>query len=389
MDSTEASAASPIDSEEGGILLGEGGGITAAEMYDPATGNAALIPGYPISRTPPTPDQTRMGLIDSGVIPDHPQLRNLIVEMKDFTGDDPIDRNGHGTTVAILLSGNKEDGYAIVSAKVTDAAGKIDVEHVIEAIHWLATQNVRVVNISLGFLGKAERYTKLCEAMAQYEKEPNGGIMFVAAAGNFGPNVSVYPAACTAPNLIRVEAVVDGKLWAKSGKGDIAADGSVQFLSPYGYHLQKADKLARDGAYDRAREEYKASIASEPNAGALYGIGLLDIRDGNLDSAYTALLQARDLAPNIGITEGQLGRVRLMQKRWADAIPHLDRAIELDPKDVTALTNRALALIRLGKQGAALSDLMEARALAWDDPNIKGLMAEAFGGLEQQIPPQS
>ena len=112
----------------------------------------------------------------------------------------------------------------------------------------MATQDVRVVNMSLAFLGKKERYTKLCEAIAEYETQPNGGIMFVAAAGNFGPNVSAYPASCKSPNLISTAAVIDGQLWKQSGRGDIAAEGRAQLVPLYAYHYEAAQRSARAGA---------------------------------------------------------------------------------------------------------------------------------------------
>ncbi len=396
MASPKDSAALPIDSEDCGILLGENWEGSASDLYDPATGKALLIPGIPINRPPPSPDRIRRGLIDSGVLPDHPQLRHLIVAMKDFAGDDPIDRVGHGTVVAILLSSDADapelaSGHpelsailvsspAIVSAKVTGPTGKIELEHVIEAIHWMATQDVRVVNMSLAFLGKKERYTKLCEAIAEYETQPNGGIMFVAAAGNFGPNVSAYPAACKAPNLISTAAVIDGQLWKQSGRGDIAAEGRARLVPAYAYHYLTGKQLAQAGDLDRAREEYLASLAIELNANALFRLALLDLHAGNLESAYNGLMRAKPLAPDNAEIEAHLGAVKLMQDCPAEARPHLDRAIELDPQNVRALTNRAMALIRLGKPEQALRDLLDARSLAEDTSRIDGLIADLVRG---------
>src|SRR5580704_11031672 len=95
--------AAPIpDDSDGGVLLAEGN-IAAAELYDPGTGKALLVLGVPLDPPPPAPDQVRSGIIDSGVLADHPQLRNLVVAQKDFTGDDPVDRVGHGTLVALRL----------------------------------------------------------------------------------------------------------------------------------------------------------------------------------------------------------------------------------------------------------------------------------------------
>jgi subtilisin family serine protease len=394
MVSPDKSAAVSIDAEDGGILLSGIAGVSASDLYDPSTGKVLLVPGAPIDRPPPLPDRIRVGLIDSGVLPDHPQLRNLIVAMKDFAGDDPIDRIGHGTVVAIKLAVPLEsvaaaipeltskvfESPAIVSAKVTGPNGKIELENVIEAIDWMATQGVRLVNMSLAFLGRKERYSKLCNAITRYATEPNGGILFSAAAGNFGPNVLAFPAACEAPNVISVGAVIDGRLWEQSGRGKILTEGRVQLLPAYAYHYESAQRLARTGAYGEARKEYSASIAAELNAPALFQIALLDVNDGDLDSAFTALMRAEALAPNHAEIEAHLGAVRLLQKQPAEARAHLDRAIELDPKNVRARTNRAIALSRLAEPTQALNDLVEARALTEDTSRIDGLISDLLNG---------
>ena len=109
-------------------------------------------------------------------------------------------------------------------------------------------------------------------------------------------------------------------------------------------------------------------------------MALLDVHDGDLDSAYTALMRAKLLAPNDAEIEAHLGAVRLLQKLPAEARAHLDRAVALDPKNVRARTNRAIALSRLGEQEQALSDLLEARPLAEDTSRIDGLIADLVKG---------
>jgi hypothetical protein len=377
------------DGDGAGFLLGLEENTTAAGLYDPMTGKALLVPGAPIDHHPPPPDQVRIGIIDSGVLPDHPQLRNLVVAMKDFTGDDPIDRTGHGTVVAIqavrghsmklqdIAAGDPERASrlarspALVSAKVTGPAGRIELEHVIEAIHWMAAEGVQVVNMSLGFLGKAARYRGLCEAIIKHDK-----ILFCAAAGNFGPHVSVYPAACGAENLINVGAVIGGEVWAQSGQGEIYEEGRVTLLPPYLYHHEEAQRAARAGAFDRARASYLASLALEANAPALFGLAVLDLHAGQLDAACASLTQAAALEPDNAEIEGHLGAVKLMQERPAEAIGHLNRAVELDPDSVRARKNRSIALAQLDRPQEALADLFAARQIAEDTSAIDEMIAD-------------
>ena len=60
-----------------------------------------LTPGVPLPPPTPEEDAIRIGLIDSGVLAEHPQLRTLIVAEKAFVGADPTDRIGHGTLMAL------------------------------------------------------------------------------------------------------------------------------------------------------------------------------------------------------------------------------------------------------------------------------------------------
>ena len=397
MASPDKSAPIPDDSE-GGELLGQSR-MTAADLYDPATGKALLIPGAPLDPPPPTADQVRIGFIDSGILANHPQLRNLVVAQRDFTGNDPIDRVGHGTLVAFSaleqhyktpkqlatkdpeLAAKLAGSPAFVSAKVTGPTGKIEVGHVIEAIHWMAQLGVRVVNMSLGFRGRKERYAGLCEAIAQYAAQPNKGITFVAAAGNFGPNVLVYPAACDGSNVISVGAVIDSQEWAQSGKGDIYAEGRVQAVPASVYHYEGAQEAARTGDYGRAREGYHASLEAEENAPALFGLALLDLHSGDLESAYDALTRAAQLSPNDPEIESHLGSARLMQQRPAEARAHFYRALALDPKNVRALTNRSIALVQLGEPGLALQDLAAARPLTDERSRIDAMIVDVLKKL--------
>jgi hypothetical protein len=111
----------------------------------------------------------------------------------------------------------------IIQAKVASADGTIDKNAVIYAIQWAAQRGARVVNLSLGFREGTDDYSGICDVIAK-----NSQIFFAAAAGNFGPLVRVFPAACDSDNLMAVAATdQDGNLASYSGKGDIAAPGTV------------------------------------------------------------------------------------------------------------------------------------------------------------------
>ena len=135
--------------------------------------------------------------------------------------------------------------------------------------------------------------------------------------GNFGPNVSVYPAACDGSNVISVGAVIDSQEWAQSGKGDIYAEGRVQAVPASVYHYEGAQEAARTGDYGRAREGYHASLEAEENAPALFGLALLDLHSGDLEFRVRRPHSSSPTFAERSRNQSHLGSARLMQQRPA------------------------------------------------------------------------
>jgi subtilisin family serine protease len=194
-----------------------------------AQGRWYIVQGIPVDPPLPTKQSVTVGVIDSGVLADHPQLKGLIAEQQDFTGEGNADRIGHGTVVTILVrapAGQAPTGTPsprFLEAKVANADGSIDKNAVILAIQWAVQHGAKIVNLSLGFREGTDDYSGVCDII---RRSPDA--LFVAAAGNFGPTVKVYPAACVAENLISVAATrKDGKMATYSGRGDIAAPGDA------------------------------------------------------------------------------------------------------------------------------------------------------------------
>jgi serine protease AprX len=147
-----------------------------------------------------------VALIDTGVAP-VPALSGAgkIVNGPDLSleSQNPslqyLDTNGHGTFMAGIIGGNdgRTAGYRgvapdsrILSVKVGDADGGVDVSQVIAAIDWVVQHrydngmNIRVINLSYG-TDSSQPYTvdPLAYAVEQAWK---AGIVVVAAAGNGG-----------------------------------------------------------------------------------------------------------------------------------------------------------------------------------------------------------
>ncbi len=173
-----------------------------------------------------------VGVIDTGVDPNHPALRNVLVPGYDFTRDLPGDGSemgdvsqsttavvdggapaavnsstvavldqsttavvdgqghqafGHGTMVAGIIHLVAPEAR-IMPLKAFGANGQGYTSDVIRAIYWASSSGARVLNMSFNFLSySSELETALTHAVSR-------GAICVAAAGNDGQRIAVYPA---------------------------------------------------------------------------------------------------------------------------------------------------------------------------------------------------
>lgn len=181
-----------------------------------------------IGWTPADQDATpRIGMIDTGVNPDHPSLRgqSLRVEQVALSGRDAAGRQ-HGTAVAALLIGNVQ-GRApgllprarliAVEAFHSRADGAAaDAFSLLAALDVLIAAQVQVINMS--FSGPPNPVLRQIVIRAH-----EAGIGLVAAAGNGGPGAApAFPAAW--PEVIAVTAVdADNQPYRQGARGDHVA----------------------------------------------------------------------------------------------------------------------------------------------------------------------
>ena len=153
-----------------------------------------------------------IGVMDSGVVLEHPGIQNLWKNEEevqdgidndgngyiddefgyDFVDEDgyPTDRLGHGTHVAGLLSGKDNTllrDSTLVVTRVLDANGKSNSIDLARAISYLADRHVDAINMSFG--GGAR--TSVVNDAIMYAK--NRHILMVTSAGNNRLNLDRYP----------------------------------------------------------------------------------------------------------------------------------------------------------------------------------------------------
>lgn len=155
--------------------------------------------------------QITVAVIDSGVDPDHPDLKPHLLPMEDiwgeFSGLDRVvnrstgetidfsgrDGNGHGTHVAGVISAvlNNNQGVAgiagggvkLLPIKVTNLAGATDSVLLVEALKRAIDKGADVINMSIGTLSAREQtLSRSLETAIDLARQR--GILVIAAAGN-------------------------------------------------------------------------------------------------------------------------------------------------------------------------------------------------------------
>lgn len=187
--------------------------------------------------------EIRVGVVDSGIDHQHPDLKDNYAGGYDFYNKDadPMDDNGHGTHVAGTIAA-ADNALGVIGVapnvrlyglKVLDGEGNGKTSLLIEAIDWAITNKLKVLNFSLG------SDTGSFGLQQAFQKAADHNILTIAASGNsFDDNGGIdglaYPAAY--PTVLSVGAVNYKKqIGAFSQRGvelDVVAPG-LAVLSTY------------------------------------------------------------------------------------------------------------------------------------------------------------
>jgi len=182
----------------------------------------------------------KVAILDTGINRNHPDLRDNLAGCLNFIFSRKTceDDNGHGTHVSGIVAA-EDNSFGVVGVapnakiyalKVLDRRGSGYLSDIIEALDWVITNNVQIVNMSLG---TSSDITSFREAVQRVNA---AGIIQVAAAGNSGPaqNTVLYPAAY--PQVIAVSATDASDnvpSWSsRGGELNLAAPG-VNIYSTY------------------------------------------------------------------------------------------------------------------------------------------------------------
>ena len=177
----------------------------------------------------------KVGIVDTGIDPNHPDLTGRIAQMKDFTGQGPNDNHGHGTHVAGIVGGTgassngKYKGVApectFYTAKVLSANGSGSTSWVMAGIEWAVQQGVQVINLSLGSDGACDgtdALSVLCDAAV------GKGVVMCVAAGNAGPGAKTVGSPGCAKQVITIGATNDSDQVTSFSSRGPTSDGRIK-----------------------------------------------------------------------------------------------------------------------------------------------------------------
>jgi major intracellular serine protease len=143
-----------------------------------------------------------VAVLDTGVDPQHPDLAEAIVGLRDFTASrgGPVDSHGHGTHVAGAIAARQNDvglmGLApackLLVGKVLGDDGSGDERAIVAGIEWACGQGADILSLSFGSPRPSAAIERALKAAVA------DGKFVICAAGNDGRPDSVgYPARWT------------------------------------------------------------------------------------------------------------------------------------------------------------------------------------------------
>jgi len=139
-----------------------------------------------------------VAVLDTGIDKSHEDLDGKVVAEANFTSS-PVagDVYGHGTHVAGIIAAYSDNGLGVVgvapqsqllNVKVADDNGRAQASAIAQGIIWAVDNGASVINVSIEFRGPSPEL----EEAVNYAW--NQGAIVIAAAGNEGGQLPVYPA---------------------------------------------------------------------------------------------------------------------------------------------------------------------------------------------------
>ena len=141
-----------------------------------------LVPAMTIPRPSAFAGRSKVAVLDTGVLPDHPWIAPRLQQpARDVTGLGSTDEHGHGTIVALLLIAAAPD-IELISVRVLDGDGGGPFTALLLGMQEALAAGADLLNISLGrYDPECRGDCLLCQAASNVAA---AGAVVIAAAGN-------------------------------------------------------------------------------------------------------------------------------------------------------------------------------------------------------------
>lgn len=137
---------------------------------------------------------------------------------------------------------------------------------------------------------------------------------------------------------------------------EVGATKRMSYELPHLHPAAPPQPSAEDLAKQKALEGKNEAIK-------LYNEGVAALQANDLEKAATQFAAAAAQEPTLEEAWAALAAVRLDQKRYADAVPALEKALALNPKDVRVITGRYDAYVGVGDAAQAAAALEAMRGV--------------------------
>ena len=152
-------------------------------------------------------------------------------------------------------------------------------------------------------------------------------------------------------------------------------------------HLNLGSALLRWNRLEEALAAYRVAEEQRPeDCKPPYGAAIALHHMDRTDEAEAGYLRALQLCPHYAAALADLGKLRLDQQRYQDALRLSQAAINLDPNSATAWANRGVVLHHQGRRNQALQSVNNALAIDPLNRDAQAIRRNILQSSHQEAP---